>query len=65
MRDIKLENILDAYEPEQLRLVVLDGFKIYRKHDNEKLWEWDAEFDGAPYDTLMSLFKRCGLEPER
>ncbi len=68
-RDEELEQVLDEYDPEELRLVALDGFTIYHDEgdDNigdEMLWKWDSEYDGAPYGTLETLFAREGLEPE-
>jgi len=67
MIDKELQAVLDTYDPDELRLVVLDGYIIYKKVDNgedEKLWSWDVEFDGEPYGALETLFKEVGLTVE-
>jgi len=64
MRDTELDTILDEYDRDELELVILDGFKIYHAETDEKLWGWDAEFDGSPYSAMETLFARCGLTDE-
>jgi len=64
MKDKELDRILDQYDTDDLRLVYLDGFKIYEKETGEKLWGWDYRYDGAPTGALEILFSRVGLECE-
>ena len=64
MKDEQLETVLERHDPEDLRLVPLDGFTIYHTESDVKLWEWDAEFDGEPYQAIETLFAEVGLETE-
>jgi len=64
MIDSQLKQILDEYDPDELRLESCDGYQIYRTQDDEKLWQWDVEFDGEPYGALETLFEEVGLEVE-
>ena len=64
MKDYKLGRLLNDYDPDNLRLVAGDGYIIYHMDTDEKLWQWDSEYDGEPYGALETLFNEVGLEVE-